>query len=231
MKPFDANTPVSIEWNDFKRKTAEYINHDLGGSLADFEFAALNIHEKVSEAIKRIEESPFTGFPYSHYVGHSGGKDSVLVRFIVDQISVRFVAGQINSVRRGTYLPTVHTPKPSGVRNAVHPLTREFVYSLDRPVLYIPEGHTETTLKRFQLSVQIDGTRRAEASRRDGRDVGLIVNGEERSRSEVPLYLDNGLFGLRFIYPIYDWSDFEVWAAIFAYDIPYSEEYNHLYYE
>jgi 3'-phosphoadenosine 5'-phosphosulfate sulfotransferase (PAPS reductase)/FAD synthetase len=72
---------------------------------------------------------------------------------------------------------------------------------------------------------QIDGTRIAEHDRSNGRAVDVVIDGKQVSRKELPLYLENGLFGLNFVYPIYDWSDAEVWAAIAHYDIPFSEEY------
>jgi 3'-phosphoadenosine 5'-phosphosulfate sulfotransferase (PAPS reductase)/FAD synthetase len=75
------------------------------------------------------------------------------------------------------------------------------------------------------LLTQIDGTRRAEASRRDGRDVGVIIGGQEVSRTETPLYLEKGMFGRNFIYPIYDWTDEQVWATILLYSLPISREY------
>jgi len=166
-----------------------------------------HVDAKIEEAVQRIRSAPFPA-DLTRYVGHSGGKDSILVRYIAD----RMTPGMM----------TIHTPKPKGVRNEVHPATKEFLYSLDRPVLYVPE-HCD--IKHMGYRIQIDGTRAAEADRRDGRDVGLIVEGKEVSRKETPLYLENGLLGLSFIYPIYDWSDVEVWAAIFAHNIPVSPEY------
>ncbi len=210
-----------IVWDDFKLKTLSKFENS-GAFKKEMEFELPDLPQRIKSAAARILRSPFIGctapqndYAYlfaNHYVGHSGGKDSVLVRWLAD------IAGLKGMM-------TVHTPKPEGVRNAVHPLTKEFVYALNRPVLHIPDGQQDA-FKVMNLVVQIDGTRRAEADRRDGRDVGLIVDGVEKSRSEVPLYLDTGLFGQSFIYPIYDWTDAEVWATIFAYNIPYSAEYN-----
>jgi 3'-phosphoadenosine 5'-phosphosulfate sulfotransferase (PAPS reductase)/FAD synthetase len=173
--------------------------------------ATASIHTLVEEAGQRIFGMPFRIIGSVVYVGHSGGKDSVLVRWLTDRAL-------------GPGVMTIHTPKPSGIRNEVHPLTKEFLYSLNRPILYVPDGEN---LPRLGYKVQIDGTRVAEADRRDGRDIGLIVEGREVSRTETPLYLTSGLFGQNFCYPIYDWSDEEVWAAIFHYDIPVSPEYYH----
>ncbi len=165
----------------------------------------------VEESVKRIKFAPFD-IDHSMYVGHSGGKDSVLVRWLADL------------ALPDLKLLTVHTPKPTGIRNEVHPITQQFLYGLNRPVLYLPDGNAEV-FEAFGLKTQIDGTRAAEASRRDGRDVGVVVRGEERSRANMPLYLENGLFNRQFVYPIFDWTDLQVWAAIIHYEIPFSDEY------
>lgn len=172
---------------------------------------AVRIDERIGEAIERICDMPFNA-EHGLYVGHSGGKDSVLVRWLVD-----------NAL--GTHVPTVHTPKPKGIKNEVHPLTREFLYNIGRHMHYIPDGCIETPEYAATFVTQVDGTRAAEASRRDGRDVGLIIGGQEVSRAECPLYLEKGLFGKQYVYPIYDWSDLEVWTAILAKHIPFSREY------
>lgn len=191
---------------DKQMQFADHLDLDLVKLRGSYSSAWL----RVDEGIRRIQDAPFLEKEkVGLFVGHSGGKDSVVVRWLTD-----------NAFKD---VPTVHTVKSAGVRNAVHSLTRDFLYSLGRPVLYVPDN--AELLYSLGLDTQIDGTRRAEASRRDGRDVGLIVNGNERSRAETPLYLENGIFGLNLIYPIFDWSDEDVWATIFAYDIPYSLEY------
>lgn len=161
----------------------------------------------VAEAIRRLKESPFD--PASMYLGHSGGKDSVLVTYLADEAFGREA------------IPTIHNTKPDGVENAVHPLTQKFLYGMDRTITYMPLG---ASLPQ-ELSVQIDGTRIAEWNREDGRSVDVIKNGQSVSRTELELYMRNGLFGRNFIYPIYDWSDIEVWAAIYCLGISYSPEY------
>ena len=161
----------------------------------------------VEQAIRRLKESPFD--PASMYVGHSGGKDSVLVTYLADQ-----AFGEEE-------LPTIHNTKPDGVENAVHPLTQKFLYGMARTITYMPLGASLPP----ELTTQIDGTRISEWNREDGRSVDVIKNGQSVSRKELELYMQNGLFGRNFVYPIYDWSDVEVWAAIYSLNIPYSPEY------
>lgn len=201
---------MNITWTPERIKVCDRLFAEYHISAADIEDAATTISERVAEAVLRLQDSPFE--VSGTYCGHSGGKDSVLVRYLADLANTAPI--------------TLHTVKPDGVRNAVHPLTRQFLYDCqDRPLVYVPERYMEDVLEQYGLTTQIDGTRASEAYRRDGRDVGLVVNGESRSRSEIALYMANGLFGLNFIYPIHDWTDAEVWAAIFVYGIPYSPEY------
>lgn len=173
----------------------------------EFTKACGKVEQKVSEAVDRIRKVRLD--QDGVFIGHSGGKDSVLVTRLVD------LAFGLNNV------PVVHNPKPTGVDNQVHPLTQTFLYELaaKRPILFSPEIPL-----RYQT--QIDGTRIAEWNREDGRSVDVIKNGESVSRKEMELYMSNGLFGRNFVYPIYDWSDVEVWAAIYVEHVAYSPEYD-----
>lgn len=173
----------------------------------EIDAATARVPSLVDEAINRLTSSPFD--TATMYVGHSGGKDSVLVTYLADKAFGREV------------LPTIHNTKPDGVENAVHPLTQKFLYSMDRTITYMPLGAAMPS----ELTTQIDGTRISEWNREDGRSVDVIKNGQSVSRKELELYMKNGLFGRNFIYPIFDWSDAEVWAAIHVLGIPYSMEY------
>lgn len=176
----------------------------------EFRDALASTYERVEIALERIRNAPFD--MTSLYVGHSGGKDSVVVRDLVDAIE-----------RDHAFtIPTVHNTKPAGVKNEVHPLTREFLYGLPRVITYCPlDSHKDLNLK-----VQIDGTRRSEFDRSNGRAVDVVIDGEQVSRIDMPVYIPNGLFGQSFIYPIVDWTDVEVWAYIYLYQVQYSPEYD-----
>lgn len=139
-------------------------------------------------------------------VGHSGGKDSVVVRHLTDLID--------QNIR------TFHTPKPYGV-NSVHPETVKFLYGLDRPVVHLPA--------KFNISdyidVQIDGTRIEEASRDNGRSTTFVRDGVDVDRKLLTPFVENGLFGISYIYPIYNWTDEQVWAYIIQKELHVSPEY------
>jgi 3'-phosphoadenosine 5'-phosphosulfate sulfotransferase (PAPS reductase)/FAD synthetase len=174
---------------------------------AEFSEALINVPHLVDQAIERLRNSPFD---QEHlFLGHSGGKDSILVTYLAD---LAFGFEEI---------PIIHNPKPTGVENQVHPLTQEFLYRLaaKRNILYSP------TIPEW-FKVQIDGTRIVEWTREDGRSVDIIKDGQSVSRKDMTLYMEHGLFDRSFIYPIFDWQDVEVWAAIYRYSIPYSPEYD-----
>ncbi len=173
-----------------------------------FDFTLSHIDSRTHDAINIIEARHNPGM----YVGHSGGKDSVLVRWMADRLTLN--------------IPTLHTPKVEGP-NKVHPMTMKFIYeeAATRPIWFIP---LDKNPRDWGYDTQVDGTRRAEAERSDGRSTIVVIDGQEIDRANMPHYTSNGLFGLSFVYPFVDWSDIEVWAAIYKYKIRYSEEYLHV---
>jgi hypothetical protein len=65
---------------------------------------------------------------------------------------------------------------------------------------------------QFDLKTEISGTRM--------QDVVMVnVRGTLVQSSEMPLYLDQGACGQQYIYPIFDWTDLQVSAAIIAYNL------------
>lgn len=147
----------------------------------------------------------------SIYVGHSGGKDSVVAHYIAQ-------------FAFGNNLPVLHTVKLPTEKNAPHPKTVQFMYELaaKHDVRFLPLDIDQT---RLGFSLQIDGTRALEAERSDGRSTDLVFDGVTINRKNMQTFNPCGLFGNAFVYPIYDWTDTQVWATIFALDLPFSEEY------
>lgn len=148
----------------------------------------------------------------SLFVGHSGGKDSVVAHFVAMHAL-------------GKNLPLVHTTKLGTQRNAPHPATVQFLYNLtyEHHIVFRPlesEDHPS-----IPYMIQIDGTRMLEAERSDGRSTDLVFDGQTINRRDMKVFNPSGLFGLRFIYPIFDWTDHDVWATIFWFGLPFSEEY------
>ncbi len=165
------------------------------------------LHEETTNLIEigveRIIKSPYN-LDFT-YIGHSGGKDSCLVHFLAEQAMPRL---------RRFFLPVYHNCKPG----QIHPKTIVFLYDKVKPDFLYGRD--------IKDNVQIDGTRRSEATRTDGRSTDVIVNGVSQNRIIMNSpYLNNGLFGKDFIYPIYDWSDLQVWSVIRNHEIAISEEY------
>ncbi len=177
----------------------------LGLRLDRVETSMANMTPLVEVAINRMKGLPWGTEIKKPYVGTSGGKDSVVVEWL---------ANNLFKIR----LPVVHTPKA-----VTHPLTLNFLYEKAQqvPIMFCPSSEH----KYLGYDTQIDGTRIAEYNRTDGRSTDFVRDGKNVSRAEMTVWCPNGLFGLNFIFPIFDWSDEDVWACIFKNDIPFSKEY------
>lgn len=174
-----------------------------------FDISGLAIQTLIDETCRRFKMLKPLCKREEMCVGHSGGKDSVLVRALAD------LAGFGS-------LDTVHNPKLEG-SNAVHAHTRELLYEMAtfRPVMHIP-AHA---MAKSGYQLQIDGTRRQEATRTDGRSTDIVCNGQSMNRAQMPMLVPRGLFDMTFFYPIVEWTDAQVWAAIAYLEIPFSREY------
>ena len=174
-----------------------------------FDISGIAIQTLIDETCRRFKMLKPLCKREEMCVGHSGGKDSVLVRALAD------LAGFGS-------LDTVHNPKLEG-SNAVHAHTRELLYEMAtfRPVMHIP-AHA---MAKSGYQLQIDGTRRQEATRTDGRSTDIVCNGQSVNRAQMPMLVPRGLFDMTFFYPIVEWTDAQVWAAIAYLEIPFSREY------
>lgn len=174
-----------------------------------FDISGIAIQTLIGETCRRFKMLKPLCKMEEMCVGHSGGKDSVLVRALAD------LAGFGS-------LDTVHNPKLEG-SNAVHAHTRELLYEMAtfRPVMHIP-AHA---MAKSGYQLQIDGTRRQEATRTDGRSTDIVCNGQSMNRAQMPMLVPRGLFDMTFFYPIVEWTDAQVWAAIAYLEIPFSREY------
>ena len=175
-----------------------------------FDISGLAIQTLIDETCRRFKMLKPSCKMEEMCVGHSGGKDSVLVRALAD------LAGFGS-------LDTVHNPKLEG-SNADHAHTRDLLYEMAtfRPVMHIP-AHA---MAKSGYQLQIDGTRRQEATRTDGRSTDIVCNGQSMNRAQMPMLVPRGLFDMTFFYPIVEWTDAQVWAAIAYLEIPFSREYS-----
>jgi 3'-phosphoadenosine 5'-phosphosulfate sulfotransferase (PAPS reductase)/FAD synthetase len=170
------------------------------------------MEDKIRAAIRRIEAAKEL-FGNGLFLGHSGGKDSCVIyrltKAIVPNIKV------------------LHTLKfkPDGAPD-MHPATWHFVKALaaEETITFVSKDETQEVLDQLRLRCQIDGTRIDEADRTE-KSNHLIVNGKEINRRNMPCFVGSGIFNLSILYPIYDWTDHEVWKYIHEWKVPVSDEY------
>jgi len=169
-------------------------------AIANGTHNTINLTAAITKACTLIQQYLTPGF----CVGHSGGKDSNVVHYLAN-------------IELGLRLPVAHTSKTQGF-NAIHPATLVHLYSRPFPIELYPEGTD------FPYKGQIDGTRADEAERLE-KSNDLVFNGEAINRKYMKPYNASGLFGMKFIYPIFDWNDAMVWAFHLRGNLPFSEEY------
>lgn len=140
------------------------------------------------------------------FVATSGGKDSTV---ILD------LALKVNE-----FITIIHNPKPE-----THPDTVQFLYELSQKieVFYIPSKYMPEFINRNKLKCQIDGTRISEFNRTD-KSSDIIINGQIVSRTEMTNH-GEGIWGLENIYPIYDWTDNDVFQYCRDNKLTLSKEY------
>ena len=165
------------------------------------------LFDKVDQAIARIIS--VSTCHKGLYIGHSGGKDSATILHLVD------------TALPGHNLPILHTPK----FGETHPKTIEYLYRLGRPLLYLPK-EARSPFGEDVFRVQVDGTRIDEHDRTDGRSTDFVDEGVSRPRTELRAFVERGLFGRSFLYPIFDWTTEEVWEYLNTNNLKVSEEYD-----
>jgi len=165
------------------------------------------LKNKVSEAIARIQKWS-SRYGETMYLGHSGGKDSCVITDLV-----------LRAERSDVMI--VHNPKPE-----THPETVKFLYEFAQvyPIVFVPPIKMGDFVEMMGFDAQLDGSRRAEHNRTE-RSTDIIIDGKNVSRERMKSVVEEGIFGLTILYPIYDWTDDEVWEYIETYKVRISDEY------
>lgn len=178
------------------------------------------LDEKIKIAIDRINKA----FDKNKRVitGHSGGKDSVVINYLV-WLSECTKYATIHNVK-----PLLGTSNdPVGALTEMHPDTLNFLYTsvcLHNEIVFMHSSNMKEYIDKNSIDCQIDGSRRCEFDRA-GKSSMFIANGEMVSREFITDYVENGIFGLNMSYPIFDWSDDDVFELITSRDLPLSDEY------
>lgn len=167
---------------------------------------------KIMQRIGDLED------PYKFFIGHSGGKDSTTV-YNLTKVAMRRMGRNPEDPDR--FPIVIHNPK-----NDTHADTVDFLYELTKSqvVMFVPSKLMDHCVRGMGLVLEIDGTRKAEFTRTD-KSSNYISNGVEYSRENMPDFVENGIFGLDLLYPIYDWSDDEVFAFHDLWKLKLSKEY------
>lgn len=179
--------------------------------------------DKIKEhmAMVRVHDA-IAKFGNKVFCGHSGGKDSVVIHHLTSRLlpSVWLV----HNVK-----PLLDTVKddPIAKLTAMYPETLDFLYSkvaAKNKVHFMPASMMEQWVRDNNFKCQIDGARTAEAFR-PGKSANFIRNGINVNRTELTPMVENGMFGLTVCYPIFDWSDDDVFDYILEHKLELSDEY------
>lgn len=166
------------------------------------------MNAKIEKSLKQLRDIYHTYGSLHTYVAHSGGKDSCVIHDLV---------------KRVTHNPKlIHNPKTS-----THWLTNQFVDNLEKEcnLVKVQSESMELYVKLHDFKAQIDGTRIDEKDRTEKSD-DFIVDGSNVNRESLTSFVEKGIFGLSIVYPIYDWTETEVWQYIKNNNLKISGEYN-----
>lgn len=169
---------------------------ELGYTVNQVEHVMTQIPSMVEESIKRIRFMPFD--LEASFVGITGGKSSSLVRFLVDR----------------AWPAHLDYDLPPGVHFVTEHSDNDFVGDNDLCI-------SADMLDAFHIKTQFDGTRFSKIYAGDAPKIN--IRGNMHDLKDMPLYLEQGLYDLQYVYPIFDWTDLQVGSAIFLYNIPYGE--------
>ena len=141
------------------------------------------------------------------HIGHSGGKDSTVILHLTNRVSKELSLDPCM---------VLHNYKDSISANDM-----EIVHGVAKTnPLFIVRSVFMANIN----SCQIDGTRKSEFNRTDKAN-NLIIDGKSVNREHMPVFVEKGLYDMAFLYPIYDWTDEEVFAYITKHKLKISKDY------
>jgi 3'-phosphoadenosine 5'-phosphosulfate sulfotransferase (PAPS reductase)/FAD synthetase len=182
----------------------------------------MTLADKTKTAIEHIQLI-INSLGNTGFLGHSGGKDSIVIHHLVQQVLGTDSIKIVHNVK--PFLGV--SGDPIAELTEMHMETLEFLYSsvcANHTVNFLHAKHMENWVLANKATYQIDGARIAEASR-PGKSSNIIRNGNEINRSEMNWFEPRGIFNLLIVYPIFDWSDQDVWDYIITNNLTFSKEY------
>jgi 3'-phosphoadenosine 5'-phosphosulfate sulfotransferase (PAPS reductase)/FAD synthetase len=177
--------------------------------------------EKIQLAKERIDIS-FSLFGDKLFMGHSGGKDSCTILHLMKQVVPDdfIIVHNVKPMFGSTGDPVLSLTE-------MHPGTLYHLYenvAKDNVVHFMHSSKMEKFISDNDLQCQVDGARISEANR-EGKSANFIMGGKSYNRKELKAMIADGLFGIHFCYPIFDWTDRDVFDYLTSNDIPFSQEY------
>lgn len=165
---------------------------------------AMDFHRSILDAMitetwMRIRSMPFN--KEEAYVNHTGDLGSVVLTKLCMEYTHRFPKDAVTKFPVFNHSVDMKIFKQMKVLKSC-PARNELVFS---PVSKIAQTY----------NTQINGMTA------DGPGLEtMVVRGEAWPRKQMPLYLESGADDFRYVYPIFDWSPAQLWAAILKYQLP-----------
>ena len=182
----------------------------------------MSLLEKTNSALYYIEKC-VSEHGNAGFLGHSGGKDSIVIHHLAQLMIDHQSLVIVHNVK-----PLLGTSgDPIAELTEMHPETLDFLYAsvcVNNEINFLHSSMMQQWIIDHAVKYQIDGARKAEYDR-PGKSSNIIRNGKDVNRSEMNWYEPDGIFGLAIVYPIFDWSDQDVWDYIITNKLAFSEEY------
>lgn len=182
----------------------------------------IEMQDKIKNATQIIRKyiKKFNISPNEIFIGHSGGKDSSVVRHLMH--SIYNEAKVVHNIKK---IYTKDTDKEIGKTDVdVRTLTYLYNEGNDYNICFVGANQMKEFLKTNGLKYQIDGSRKDETDRTN-KSSTFETDGELIRRENMTDFNDNGLYGLKIIYPIYDWTAEDVFEYHVMNNLKLSEEY------
>lgn len=167
------------------------------------DFHRSTIDSLITEAWLRIRSMPFD--KDQAYVNHTGDLNSIVLTKLCMEYTHRFTNDVVSKFPVFNHSVDMKIFKQMRILKSC-PARRELVFS--------PVGKIAQT-----YNTQINGMTAAGP----GLDT-MVVRGNAWPRKDMPLYLESGADDFRYVYPIFDWSPTQLWAAVLKYQLPLPTE-------